>query len=273
MKKKVTTYEEVKISDEVRKKCIDYLKDNPQTVYWDRNDKLSLEQVDKLMKSQEDYYELENDLWESNIDYICELEDNLLKEMRDNFPELEDIEISDLRDGFCDYLSVGLNIEQLVKTTPDVRVRVVIHSNYEGVNYADRGTGDFKDSDYIREVRKLLKENIDEKSFQDELDNIMSCVNQFIFYFKTDVQSLIGINEGFKKSITIPKGAWAGFYDSWNGSGSVLEVKLLEDITLKKQYGKTKYDCVDIVLDEAHKYSVEETYGLCNVPEVTLKVK
>jgi len=273
MKKKVITYEEVKISDEVKKKCIEYLKSNPKTIYWDRNDKLSLEQIDKLMKSQDDYYELENDIWEHNIDYICELEDNLLKEIGNNFPELEDIEISDLRDEFCDYLSVDLNIEQLVRNTPDVRVRVVIHSNYEGVNYADRGIGDFKDSDYIREVRKLLKGKIDDKSFQQELDNIMSCVNQFIFYFKTDIQSLIGINEKFKKSITIPKEAWAGFYDSWNGSGSVLEVKLLEDVTLKKRYGKTEYDSIDIVLDENNKYSVEEVYGLCNVPECNIKVK
>jgi hypothetical protein len=273
MKRKVVTYEEVKISEELRKKCIEYLKKNTQTVYWDYNDKLSLEQIDKIMQSQEAYYEVENDLWERNMDYICDLENELLESMQREFPELADIEISDLRDEFCDYLSVDLNIEQLVRHTPDVRVRVVIHSNYEGVNYADRGQGDFKQSDYIREIRKLLKGKVDEKSFQQELDNIMSCVNQFIFYFKTDVQSLIGINEKFKKSITIPKEAWAGFYDSWNGSGSVLEVKLLEDITLKKQYGKTKHDCVDIVLDEAHKYSVEETYGLCNVPEVTLTVK
>jgi hypothetical protein len=273
MKKKIVTYQEVEISEELRNKCIEYLKKNTQTVYWDYNDKLSLKQVDKLMKSQDDYYELENEILENNIDYICDLECELLKNMQDEFPELEEFDISELRDEFLDFISVDFNIEPLIRTTPDVRIRVVIHSNYEGVNYADRGQGDFKHSDYIREVRRLLKGKIDEKSFQQELDNIMSCCNQFIFYFKSDVQSLIGINEKFKKSITIPKEAWAGFYDNWNGSGSVLEVKLLEDITLKKQYGKTEYDVVSIVLDEVHKYSVEETYGLCNVPEITLTVK
>jgi hypothetical protein len=273
MKKQVITYEEVTLSEELKKKCIEYLTKNTQTVYWDYNDKLSLEQVDKLMKSQDDYYELENEIYENNIDYICDLEHELLKNMQDEFPELKEFEISELSDEFLDYISVDFNIKQLIRNTPDVRIRVVIHSNYEGVNYANRGQGDFKHSEYIREIRKLLKGKIDEKSFQQELDNIMSCVNQFIFYFKTDVQSLIGINEKFKKSITIPKEAWGGFYDNWNGSGSILEVKFLEDIILKKQYGKTKYDVVNIILDEAHKYSVEETYGLCNVPEVTLKVK
>ncbi|OQY10296.1 MAG: hypothetical protein B6I28_01230 [Fusobacteriia bacterium 4572_132] len=60
MKKKIVTYEEVKISDELRKKCIEYLKDNPIIMYWDYRDKLSIEQVAKLMKSQDDYYEIEN---------------------------------------------------------------------------------------------------------------------------------------------------------------------------------------------------------------------
>lgn len=64
-----------------------------------------------------------------------------------------------------------------------------------------------------------------------------------------------------------------GFFDQWNGSGSVLEIKLLEDITLKKQYGKTKYDYVSIIVDENHKYSVEQVYGLCGVPDVKLTVK
>jgi len=72
------------------------------------------------------------------------------------------------------------------------------------------------------------------------------------------------------------KEAWAGFYDSLNGSGSVLEVRLLKDITLPKSYGKEEdkpYNTIDIVLDEHKKYSVEQTYGLCNVPEIKLKVK
>ena len=90
---------------------------------------------------------------------------------------------------------------------------------------------------------------------------------------KCDVEIIVGIKEKFKKSITIPKNSWAGFYDSWSGSGSVLEVKLSEDVKIKKQHGKTEYDNVSIVLDQNNKYSVEEVYGLCNVPECQLKVK
>jgi len=70
MKKKVITYEEVKISEDLKAKCRVYLQNNPITIYWDYRDELDLEQIEKLMKSQEDYYELESDIWENNIDYI-----------------------------------------------------------------------------------------------------------------------------------------------------------------------------------------------------------
>lgn len=273
MKKKIVTYEEVKISGELRTKCIKYLQENPLEMYFDYRDQLSLEQVEKIMTSEEEYQDLENEIWENNIDYIGELEDQLINNMKGEFSELEQFETPEIREEFLEYLCVNVDIKQLLKNTPSVRIRVVIHSNYEGVGWQDRGEGDFKESDYIREVKKLLKGKYEEKSFQQELDNICSSVNQLIFYMKCDVEDLIGIKEKFQKKITIPKNSWMGFYDCWNGSGSTLEVKPLEDITLKKQWGKSEYNTIDIVLDENNKYSVENVYGLCNVPECTLTVK
>lgn len=264
----------IKINDKLRKKCIKYLKDNPITMYWDYGDSLSLEQVDKIMTSKEAYWELENAIWENSMEYVCDLEYELLKSMQEEFSELEGLDINhDLRDEFLDYISIDFNMEQLLRNTPDVRVRVVVHSNYEGVGYQSRGNGNFRGNEYIREIKKMLRGKYDKASFKQELDNVCSSVNQFIFYFKAGVEDLIAIKEKFKNKITIPKNAWCGFYDSWNGSGSVLEVKLLKNVTLKKQYGETEYDSVDIVLDENNKYSVEEVYGLCNVPECQIKVK
>ena len=263
----------MEINKELREKCIKYLKDNPIVMYWDYRDSLSLEQVDKIMGSQEAYYELENDLWENNFDYTTELEVNLLKEMQEEFSELEDLDVYDLREEFMEYVSIDFNMEQLLRNTPDVRVRVVVHSNYEGVGWDARGNGDFRGNEYIREVKRILRGKYDKATFQQELDNICSNVNQLIFYFKAGVEDLVAIKEKFKTKITIPKNAWCGFFDSWSGSGSVLDVKLLKNVSIKKQYGKTEYDSVDIVLDENNSYSVEEVYGLCNVPECTLKVK
>ena len=279
MKKKVISYEDVTISQELRAKCIEFLKHTSRDVYWDYNDKLSLKQIDKAMKEKDGWNNLENEIWENNFDYIYELECEILKELQEKFKELQGIDISELRDEFLDYLTVNFRIEDLIHHTSNIRVRIVVHSNYEGCGWQDReGDPSFKHNDYVKAIRKLLKGKYEEKSFQQELDNICSSVNQFIFYCEMDAKDLkeIAENQEWKK-ITIPKEVIAGFYDNWNGSGSTLEVKLIDDIVLNRQYGKTKYDIVDIIIDEANEYSneysVEEVYGLCGVPEVKIQVK
>ena len=59
------------------------------------------------------------------------------------------------------------------------------------MNWAERGTGDFKDSDYIKQIKKLLRGKYEQASFQQELDNIMSSCNQFVFLLKVPVDNII----------------------------------------------------------------------------------
>jgi len=271
MQKKIITYEETEISKELKEKCIKYLKDNPLSFYWNYRDTLSKEQISNMMKSEEAFFELENEIWENSIDYISELENDLINNMKEEFDELEIFDNCDIREEFLDYISVDMDIKGLLRNTQAVNIRIVIHSNYEGVSWTDR-ENDF-DCEYIEQVKNILKGKYEEKSFQAELDNICSSVNQLIFYMKCDVEDLIGIEEKFKNEITIPKNSWCGFFDNWNGSGSVLEIKLTDDITIKKQHGETKHDVVDVVLDDVNKYSVMETYGVCNIPECQISVK
>jgi len=273
MKKKIVSYKEVELDKELKEKCIEYLKNNKQIFNWDYKDQLSIDQIKKITESQEAYYSVIDEMYEYNQDYIYDLECQLLENMKQEFSELKEIETSDLREEFIDHICIDLNIKELLNNTSAVNIRVVIHSNYEGVDWAERGEGDFKDSEYIEEIKKLLKDKYEKKSFQDELDNICSCCNQLIFYFKLNIDDLIGIKEKFKNEINIPKEALCGFFDSFNGSGSLLEIELKEDITLNKQWGSTKYDDINIILDETNSYSVKETYGLCNIPETTITVK
>jgi len=78
MEKTVVTYENIELSKETKEKCIQYLTDNPIRIYYDYNDTLSLEYIGKLMKSQDDYFELENEISDLNIDYISNLESRLI---------------------------------------------------------------------------------------------------------------------------------------------------------------------------------------------------
>jgi hypothetical protein len=187
--------------------------------------------------------------------------------IKEEFLELEEIESSDLRDEFIDYIKSNLDIDQLIRNTPAVRIRVEVFSNYEGFGWMDRNSGGLSQHPYMKQIKRLMKGKYIEKSWDQEIDNVCSSCCRLIFYFKTDVKNLMQIKDNWKK-ITIPKEAWAGFYDSWNGSGSVLEIKLTDNVTLPRKHGKKEYDTVEIILDEANKYSVEETYGLCNVPEI-----
>jgi len=267
------TYEEIEISAELKKKCIEYLEKNPIVFYWDYRDQLTLDQVEKIMESDEKMSEMECEIWENSIDYLSDLERELLKNMKEEFEELNDFDIEEIREEFIDFIHTDLNIKQLLRNTPAVNVRIVVNSNYEGVGYTDRGNGNFTGNEYIRDIKKLIKGKYEQKSFREELDNICSCVNQFVLYGKCDVEDLIGIKEKFKKSITISKNSWAGFFDCWAGSGSLLGIKLKDDITLPKQYGSTQYDDVSIVLDETNSYSAMEVYGLCNIPEISISVE
>jgi hypothetical protein len=256
-----------------REQIIKYLEKNRPMIYADRNDRLSLEQVAKILDNPDGICEVENSIWENCMDYSWELEMGVVHELQERFEELAAMEDTAVREEFLDYLSCDIDYKGIIRNTPDVVLRITLHSNYEGVNWAERGDGDFKASEYMGQIKKLLRGKYDEKSFQQELDNIMSSCNQFVFLIKVPVENIIEIAEKNWDKITIPKNAWAGFYDKWNGSGSVLEVKLLKDITLKRQWGKTEYDSVSVYIDEVEKYSVDEVYGLCGYPEGPIKAK
>ena len=255
-----------------REAVIKYLQNNRPMIYADRNDRLSLEQVARILEKPDGILDVENAIWENCMDYSWELEMQAVHELQERFPELTNIHDADLREEFIDYIGCDIDYKGIIRNTPDVVLRITLHSNYEGVNWAERGTGDFKDSDYMKQVKKLLRGKYEQASFQQELDNIMSSCNQFVFLLKVPVANIIDIAQKQWDKITIPKEAWAGFFDKWNGSGSVLEVKLLKDITIKRQWGPTEYDSVSIHVDEVESYSVDETYGLCGYPEGKIRV-
>ena len=102
----------------------------------------------------------------------------------------------------------------------------------------------------------------------------MSSCNQFVFLLKVPVDNIVDMAQKNWGKITIPQNAWAGFFDKWNGSGSVLRGQIVaKDIAIKRQWGATEYDSVSIYIDEAEKYSVDETYGLCGYPEGRITVQ
>lgn len=266
MKKKIVTYEDVEISKDLKKKCIKYLEDNPLEMYFDYRDQLSVEQAQKIIDGK--LFEIENEIWENNIDYEFEMQDEQINNMKNEIDGLDEIENHELREEFLDYLGVDMNMKQLLNNTT-VRMRIVLHSNYEGFSAME---GEGMKNDYIKQIYKLLTNHIDRESFKHEVLNSM-CYTQFIFYGNVNLGDIYEYDFEKWSKITIQPDCMCGLFDTWNGSGSTLEVKLNKPITIKRQYGDTEHDNVKILIDEANSYSVEETYGLCNVNDLDFKLK
>lgn len=266
MKKKIVTYEETEISAELRKKCIKYLEDNPLEMYYDYRDELSVEQAQKIIDGN--ILDVENEIYDYNLDNIFEMEDQQINNLKNEFSKLEDIENSDLREEFLDNLGVNTNIKQLLNNTT-VRMRIVLHSNYDGFSAME---GEGMKNDYIKQIYKLLTNHVDRESFKQEVLNSM-CYTQFIFYGNVNLGDIYEYDFKDWNKITIQPDCMCGLFDTFNGSGSTLEVKLNKPITIKRQYGETEYDNITILIDEANKYSVEETYGLCGVNDLNFELK
>ena len=266
MKKKIVTYEEVEISKELKKECIEYLEANKMEMYFDYRDELSVEQAQKIINGE--LFEVQDEIWENSLDYICNIEFEQIKNMKNEIDGLDEIENSELREEFLDYLGVDMNMKQLLNNTT-VRMRIVLHSNYEGFSAVE---GEGMKSDYIKQIYKLLTNHIDRESFKHEVLNSM-CYTQFIFYGNVNLGDIHEYDFENWKKITIQPDCIGGLFDSWNGSGSTLEVKLNKPITIKRQHGETEYDKVSILIDEANSYSVQETYGLGGINDLNFKLK
>ena len=68
-------------------------------------------------------------------------------------------------------------------------------------------------------------------------------------------------------NITIPKGNNCGMFSDWRGGGSLMEMKLLRDLTIPVSWKhKSKYDSLDLYVDERgvkeYSYSIDEVYGM-----------
>jgi len=167
-------FEAVKeIPKELLEKIIADLKDNPKTVYWDRNDNLSDEHIDSIIGGNLDkFYE---DMVDVTVDITVDLEieaiEEALEEHKDEVDAWigEDINMKDLamelRDEYSlyDYIMIDEDWDQLFRNTGDVNCRVSMWSNYEGLqsDYMEtQGKGyDYANDDYFMHMVNILNLN------------------------------------------------------------------------------------------------------------------
>jgi len=241
---------------ELEKQIKKYCEDNPIKIYWDYRDKLGVGEVKMIMK-EDGLLDLEETLFDYNLDYICQLENDCFCNMVEDLGISEDLE-DEAREFFDYYKEMDINIDQLLKNT-NVVVRIEINSNYEGISYMENP----EESEYLKEILPLISHAIDKEELEREIINNSGNVSVFTAVFSTSADNLVGLDKLIKegKNIIIPHNAIFGLFDSFTGSGSIMEINLKENLKLPIQWGQTEYDKITIEIDDDDKYGFQSVFG------------
>ena len=182
----------------------------------------------------------------------------------------------------------------LLKNTDDIPVRVEMLSNYDCINshwlesqggyvYPDSYFGDMVDALNLNpaKVKRFLaekgisvygrchyrksrdgKELVSYEDFHRELVNSCCGANLLTYIGKINLKELY--ESGFSVAkVTIPKDNYCGIFSSMYGGGSVLDMKLREDVTLELKI--EDYHGYRLMIDTPRKkydYSIGQVYGV-----------
>jgi len=241
---------------ELEKQIKKYCEDNPIKIYWDYRDKLGVGEVKMIMK-EDGLLDLEETLFELNMGYLAELEEDAVNDMIEDLEIPEELE-EEARELFAEYKMLDLNTKQLLENT-NVVVRIEINSNYEGISYMENP----EESEYLKEILPLISHAIDKEELEREIINNSGNVSVFTAVFSTSADNLVGLDKLIKegKNIIIPHNAIFGLFDSFTGSGSIMEMNLKENLKLPIQWGQTEYDKITIEIDDDDKYGFQSVFG------------
>jgi len=252
-------------------------KDKLLKSYWDYQDRLTDEQIIKIIIEEDGLNDIENELYDYNIDYISNEIREYIKEYFDekglNFEEFEETE---------DYEELRMDLEgkynfdinDLINNSQS-NIRVTLQSNEDMIYYKD-----WEHTNTIKEFRRRFKHHFKIADLKTEFNELMNDYALITFYFNVKGQDILILREQILKGyITLRKGLEFGLFNSWVGGGSVLEIPLLKSITLNlkdwrfknkkeeiienlKEYTDYGYYSVNIEADEISKYGLQQVYGL-----------
>ncbi len=241
-------------------------------MYWDYNDSLSEEQVLKVIIEEDGLNEVENELYESNIEYISErVTDSIKQYCKEHDIELDEEDADELRlecEGRFDSNMKGL------LNNSQANIRVALLSNEDMIP-----TEDTKHSETVEHFRKRFRNKFKMGDLKKEVLNCTSNYALITFYFRISGEDILKLREEILKGfIILRKGLFFGLFNSYEGSGSTLEMELLHSITLNLKDWRvkdvkeeviqrllgnnSKYYGVSVKGDSISKYGIQQTYGL-----------
>ena len=180
-----TQDQKIELPKDLEAKIIKEIQDNQPTIYWDYNDSLSEDQINTILTKKEGIMDVENEIWEMNIDYICDLERETIKnalgqfenELRDKlytdyeeYTDVVDIAYDDFMDDLRDYVEVDFDFDRLLNNTGDIPVRIQLYSNYDCINSNHYEGSHYRMDEYFGDMINTLNLN-PRKVKQTLLDN------------------------------------------------------------------------------------------------------
>lgn len=108
------------------------------------------------------------------------------------------------------------------------------------------------------------REAVSYDDFASEMLN-MCCYGLLTFAGMLPLDELYDNNFEQITHITIPKDNYCGMFNDWNGGGSLMEMKLLRDLTIKVRRSRmTEYDKLELYVDErgCDGYCIDDVYGM-----------
>lgn len=287
---------EVTLSPEEIKDISKKIEETTGTLFWDYNDTLTKEQIEKIIDGK--YFEVSDEVHQNNQEYIWEVESSekiniintelSLKGYRLSESQIKEIS-STIFEGV--YPSIDENLDRLISNVGNVAFRVAMNSNYDCINsHAFEAVYEYKG--YFRAMidqlnlnpkkvmrylkkkrikthgsfrnkrRRNGKEYVSYEDFIQEIDNSSAPANLLVFIGMVDISDF---EKGKAVKVTIPKGNSCGLFSDSYGGGSLIEMKLLRDkkIDLTKPYAKSKYDTYSLLYDKGDNgYGIDECFGV-----------
>jgi len=266
MKKEIIQREEIiyKFSEKEYKKILKRILNNHKDrliIYWDYNDSLREEQILKIIKEEDGLLDVENDFFDCNTEWMYNTIEEILTEEL-NQKEKTD---KDLKDYLRQELesNFNINIKGLIKNS-EIRLRCELETNEDFLYLPD-----YKNTEYYKLIKEVFKGGFSIKDLKEDINSFIgSDYAKLTFFFKVKGEDILRLREEIQKGkITFFKGCGCGFFNSWMGCGSYLDLNLKKDITLninnwtdKKE--NSKYYDISILEDNSNKYGIQEVYNL-----------
>lgn len=266
-------------------------------IYVDYNDSLSNKSIKDICEAENPYWAFQELLGDWSVDYTVTYGlDELEKEIRKKFEkEGWEQEWEENQDEIIDWISEHCYFYYPEDHfNEEVKVNIMLdtgNANYDFTMdnvlnwYGNSGDGSFQRESSIlwlaRQQRKATKLRtackkvhrgdgyyVDREKQPDkfvesviqELENLSTAMATLTFLTKMSLFDYFNLREKMKESgyIIISKDTMCGLFDSWNGSGSVLEIELDKDVKIPTEM---IWDaCIEGT--KQHGYDIDEVYGL-----------